>query len=156
MSVRPAEPADLTGIVALEQGFPPKERWSPDAWRGELEADNRDVLVAGDPVEGVITVQHVGGVADLNRIVVAPRRRRAGLGRRLVEAGIERATSHECDEMLLEVRSDNAPALALYEQQGFAPIARRRDYYGPGADAVIMRVDLTCELDPTREEDDDE
>lgn len=150
MIPRAATSDDLAAIVALEEGFPVRERWSEAAWRSELEADNRDVLVAGDPVEGAITVQHVGGVADLNRVVVAEARRGRGLGRALVEAGLARAAAHACDEMLLEVRSDNTAAIALYERQGFAPIAERRDYYGPGADAVIMRRDLADE------EDDDE
>ena len=44
---------------------------------------------------------------------------------------------------MLEVRADNAAALALYEQAGFATISLRRRYYQPGdIDAVIMRKDL--------------
>ena len=44
---------------------------------------------------------------------------------------------------MLEVRADNAPALALYERNGFERLALRRGYYGPGADAVVMRRRLT-------------
>ena len=43
------------------------------------------------------------------------------------------------------VRASNAPAIGLYESEGFAPVARRVDYY-PGAssgdpreDAIVMR-----------------
>ncbi|GAB3700175.1 GNAT family N-acetyltransferase [Mariniluteicoccus flavus] len=144
MTPRLAVLADLPAIVALEaDGFPPGERWSEASWRSELEADNRDVLVAGEPVAGVITVQHVGGVADLNRVVVASAERGRGLGRQLVEAGVAAAWEAECEEMLLEVRHDNVAALHLYAQQGFVEIARRRGYYGPGVDAVILRRELT-------------
>lgn len=143
MNPRRATPKDLPEILALEQGgFEPKERWSERSWAGELAADNRTVLVAGEPVAGVITVQQAGAVAELNRIVVAPAYRRTGLGHALLTAGIATAVAAEAEEMLLEVRHDNAGALGLYARHGFVEIARRPDYYGSGVDAVILRMDL--------------
>jgi ribosomal-protein-alanine N-acetyltransferase len=44
--------------------------------------------------------------------------------------------------MLLEVRSDNAPALALYERFGFMRISQRPKYYPDGGDALILRASL--------------
>ena len=44
--------------------------------------------------------------------------------------------------MYLEVRADNRPALGLYERFGFSTLGRRRDYYGPGLDALTMRLTL--------------
>jgi ribosomal-protein-alanine N-acetyltransferase len=47
--------------------------------------------------------------------------------------------------MLLEVRATNQPALALYAQQGFAEIGRRRGYYPAEAgreDAIVMAREL--------------
>lgn len=143
MRVRRAEDPDLDIIFALEeQGFEARERWSRASWASELAADNRIVLVAeGDAgIDGVITVQQVGGVAELNRIVVAAAGRRTGLGKTLLAAGI--AAAEEAEEMLLEVRHDNAPAMALYAAFGFEEIARRNNYYGNGVDAVVMRVEL--------------
>lgn len=143
MKLRRATPEDLPGILALEvPGFEPRERWSERSWAGELQAENRTVLLAGEPVVGVIAVQLVGGVAELNRIVVDPAYRRKGLGATLVSAGIAIATAAEAEEMLLEVRHDNDAALALYARYGFTEIARRADYYGNGIDAVVLRVDL--------------
>lgn len=140
--MRPARATDLDAILALEEsGFGPRERWSRGSWAGELEADNRRVLVVGD-VTGVTSVQHVGGVAELNRIIVARGARGGGLGRDLLGAAIAAAREVECEEMLLEVRHDNAPALALYGAFGFVEIARRTNYYGGGIDAVIMRLEL--------------
>ncbi|MDO5683470.1 MAG: ribosomal protein S18-alanine N-acetyltransferase [Propionibacteriaceae bacterium] len=145
MSVRRAADTDLDAILALEeQGFAARERWSRDSWAGELDADNRTVLVGevDGAICGVITVQQVGGVAELNRIVVDEARWRTGLGRVLLQAGIAAADEEEAEEMLLEVRHDNAPALALYAAFGFTEIARRNNYYGDGVDAVVMRVEL--------------
>jgi len=39
----------------------------------------------------------------------------------------------------LEVRRSNAPARALYSSLGFEEAGVRRDYYGRGEDALIMR-----------------
>jgi ribosomal-protein-alanine N-acetyltransferase len=48
--------------------------------------------------------------------------------------------------LFLEVEDSNAPALALYERQGFREVARREAYYrkadGSAATALVMRVDL--------------
>jgi ribosomal-protein-alanine N-acetyltransferase len=44
--------------------------------------------------------------------------------------------------MMLEVGVNNAPAIALYEKLGYANISTRRDYYGPGLDAFVMRKEL--------------
>lgn len=147
--LRPATLADVAAVTVLEASFAPKERWSEAAWASEIEADNRRVLVAAsdEAVLGVISVQIVGGVADLNRIVVAPNHRRSGLGADLLAAGIAAADADEADEMLLEVRHDNTAALALYERAGFVEIARRANYYRQGADAVVLRLDLDPELD---------
>ncbi|OYO10245.1 ribosomal-protein-alanine N-acetyltransferase [Propionibacteriaceae bacterium ES.041] len=149
MTTRPAEPADLAAITALEEsGFEAKERWSERAWAEELAADNRIVLVVGDPVHAVATVQHVGEVAELNRIVVAPAARGRGVASALLSAGIAAATELDCTELLLEVRHDNEPALRLYRGHRFTEIARRAGYYGQGVDAVIMRRELdTAELE---------
>jgi ribosomal-protein-alanine N-acetyltransferase len=42
--------------------------------------------------------------------------------------------------MLLEVRADNAGALAFYLAEGFAEIDRRRRYYRDGADAIVLEL----------------
>jgi ribosomal protein S18 acetylase RimI-like enzyme len=41
-------------------------------------------------------------------------------------------------EATLEVRADNAGALALYHAHGFLEAGRRPRYYADGADAVLM------------------
>ena len=63
------------------------------------------------------------------------------LGALLAAASARGATS-----VLLEVRSDNAPAIAFYRRHGFERIAVRRGYYQPeGADAWVMRRSLLAE-----------
>ena len=51
--------------------------------------------------------------------------------------------NNKVESLLLEVRADNAPALALYERQGFVVIHKRKSYYQlphrPAIDALIMQ-----------------
>jgi ribosomal protein S18 acetylase RimI-like enzyme len=79
------------------------------------------------------------GTADIDNLTVRVDRARHGLGRWLLTALLEEAERRHVAEVLLEVRHDNDPAIALYMAEGFVAINRRRDYYAPGLDAIIMR-----------------
>ena len=59
-----------------------------------------------------------------------------GIGRALLRDLISATDGRR---MLLEVRTDNEPAIALYESEGFSRLSVRRGYYQPsGADAYVM------------------
>ncbi|NLT30865.1 MAG: GNAT family N-acetyltransferase [Propionibacterium sp.] len=138
--VRSAGPDDLAVIYEIETaGFDEPGRWSQLSWAAELTG-GRIVLLAG--TAGVITLQVVGDTADLLRVVVLPQARGRGLGRTLVARGIAAVAARGAERVLLEVESDNQPALGLYRTMGFTDIDRRRNYYGTGRDAVIMQREL--------------
>lgn len=144
MIVTTATRADLPAIMQLEQAFT-RAGWSEQAWADELDSDGRLTLVEKDAagaVRGVATFSAVADVADLNRVVVASDARRAGIGRRLVLAGLEWADAMGAQQVMLEVEAGNDPAIALYEQVGFVALARRANYYGAGADALVMALPL--------------
>lgn len=145
MNVDVATPADLPGIMALEAAF--DQQWSEQSWRDEVEGTGRLVLIArtsprGEAQEpeiiGVACFQHVDDVVDLHRIVVASQHRRLGFARVMLVAGLHWAIECGAMRMLLEVDHRNEPAIALYRGYGFREIARRADYYGPGAHALIL------------------
>lgn len=136
---------DLPRLLALEEsGFEPSERWSEASWAAELARDDRLVLVArhGDELDAVACLSVLGGTAELLRVIVHPTRRGRQIARRLIGVGKEWAEAAGADRMLLEVRHDNAAALGLYTATGFDVIARRRDYYGPGRDGLVMQCQL--------------
>lgn len=145
----PATLDDLPALVALEEsGFPARERWSAESWRDELTGDGRTVLVArraGAGIVGAVTVQTVGPTADLHRVVVDPSARRTGVGRRLTAAAVAAAEGAGARKVVLEVRYDNEPAIALYQSLGFEQLGVRKDYYGTGLDALILKL---YDLDP--------
>lgn len=141
-SVLPARQDDLPAIMGLERsGFEPTEQWSERSWRGELVGEGRTTLIARTyhPV-GVIALQTTGHVADLHRLVVAPQHRRQGVGRALVEAGLDAVRHQGARSVLLEVEFHNEPAIALYQNLGFEQLAARTDYYGPGRHALILKL----------------
>jgi ribosomal-protein-alanine N-acetyltransferase len=74
--------------------------------------------------------------AEVRTIGVAPAAQGRGVGRALLHDLLRAAGPRR---VLLEVRCDNEPAIALYESEGFVRVGLRRHYYQPsGADAYTM------------------
>jgi ribosomal-protein-alanine N-acetyltransferase len=140
--IRPAEPADLGALVALDQVCFGASAWSSDSWAEEFARlnDDRVVLVAdeGAVVGYVVLLVPVAleDPVDLLRIAVAPDERRTGIGGQLLINALEWCAGRT---ILLEVAAGNDSARALYRRFGFGEISRRRGYYAGGEDAVIMR-----------------
>jgi ribosomal-protein-alanine N-acetyltransferase len=103
-----------------------------------LQAGGRDV--------GFALFRVVAEGSELLTIAVRPAERRRGLGRRLLQAVIERVRTAGARTVYLEVGADNPAARRLYEAVGFQSIGTRPGYYqrpgGTPADAVAMRLVL--------------
>jgi [ribosomal protein S18]-alanine N-acetyltransferase len=101
--------------------------------------------VAGDPLAGIRAYGSFRRVVDelhVMNVAVAPGHRRQGLARLLLGFALGRAARAGAVRALLEVRSSNREALALYSALGFAPCGRRRDYYrDPVEDAVVLSLE---------------
>lgn len=142
MIITHARETDLADILELERaGFDAAEQWSDAAWAEELASPDRYVLARLDRearIIGVATFSCVAEMADLHRVIVRPDARGQGVGASLVRAGLDWASAVGGRRMLLEVRPDNQPAVDLYRGLGFEPVTTRRDYYGPGRDALVM------------------
>ena len=141
--IRPATPADVDAIARLE-----KDNLGDDAWSralveegvaGELPTILYLVAEDGDDVVGHAVVSVVADISELQRIAVDANRRREGLATRLLEDVALLASREGADRLLLEVREDNAGALAFYAARGFAEIDRRARYFRDGGTAVVMR-----------------
>lgn len=83
------------------------------------------------------------------QVAVHPAYRRRGAARRLMRALLATAASCGGAVALLEVRANNAGAIALYLQLGFKPVGTRRRYYPDGEDALLMNLDLHALPDRT-------
>ncbi|RBM19058.1 GNAT family N-acetyltransferase [Streptomyces sp. PT12] len=109
-------------LVAERDGEPAAFAVLAGLWRA---ADQEDRLDPGD---------RAGRVLEIRRLVVAPERRGAGVGRALLRAVRDRAyLAHRADRVWLDVRPGNARARHLYASEGF--VVTSRDV---GADLLIM------------------
>lgn len=145
-TVREVRWQDLEALADLETELFGAEAWTLASWWGELAGrPRREYLLAEDEAgtAGYAGLDHAGDVSDVMTIAVAPRARRTGLGRRLLEELVSRARVAGAERLLLEVRADNVAARGLYAARGFAELQTRRGYYPDGADALVLALDLT-------------
>jgi ribosomal-protein-alanine N-acetyltransferase len=145
IAVRPARAEDLERITRLEDAAF-EDSWPLDLLAYELTHPRAFLLVAsrGDdaPLPGYVLFHRVAGEAELLRLAVDPPERRRGIGRLLVERGLERLRRENVQVCFLEVRMDNEPAIELYKGMGFERVGRRRGYYRDGTDALILSLPL--------------
>jgi ribosomal-protein-alanine N-acetyltransferase len=118
------------------------EAWSAASFT-ELFAS---AMVFGFVVEpgGMVLARAVADEAEILTIGVVPAARRRGLARRLLRLACDEARRRGALMVYLEVAAGNAAAVGLYRAAGFEDCGRRRDYYGAGADALLLRRSL-CE-----------
>lgn len=148
VTIRPLEMRDVPQVVALEAALFGRGAWNESMLRQELAAPARTYVVAAngaDPstVLGYAGFWYDGDDAELMTIGVDSARQRQGIARRLMNWLVDAAGGLGARRMLLEVRVDNDPALALYRGFGFRVMGRRKRYYQPeGVDAFTMELDL--------------
>ncbi|BBX04366.1 ribosomal-protein-alanine N-acetyltransferase [Mycolicibacterium moriokaense] len=143
------KPSDAARCAELEaQLFKGDDPWPERAFLAELKAKHIHYVAARVKDElGVEKLVGYAGIARLGRtrpyeyeihtIGVDPDYQGQGIGRRLVQELLEIASD---SVVFLEVRTDNVPAIALYESFGFVNVGLRRRYYrASGADAYTMK-----------------
>jgi [ribosomal protein S18]-alanine N-acetyltransferase len=139
--VRPATPADLPALLALEGQSAGAAHWSEAEYRRLFAEAARVVLVIGeDAVQGFIVGRDLGPEWEIENIVVASSVQRRGLGTRLVKKLLDLTRSRGAQAVFLEVRESNRAARALYSKSGFVETGRRRGYYkNPEEDALVCK-----------------
>lgn len=130
---------DIEQVTELEQVlFAEDSPWTAAMFWAELAAGHHYVVCRDceGRVIGYAGLAIGGDAADVQTIGVAPAKHGRGIGRALLRDLLRAAHGRS---VFLEVRCDNAPAIALYESEGFARTGIRRRYYQPsGADAYTM------------------
>ena len=141
---------DLPVVAALELRIHAAP-WSERNFRDALAAGySARVGARGEQIVAYGVLMLGPGEAQLLNLSVVPESRREGLGRALLMQFIDDARRLYAEQLFLEVRVGNRAAIALYEDAGFVPIARRVAYYppsSPGApreDALVMRCALAA------------
>ena len=143
--VRKATTDDVMVINVLEaEGI--DHPWMPEAIEDLITSDNKTALVLVETdkneVVGYIGASVVTDEAELGNLCVSGRYRRLGAGTILLRALKDEAASMGAKTLFLEVRENNYPAIALYEKEGFETVGMRKDYYGQGVNALLMKSEL--------------
>jgi [ribosomal protein S18]-alanine N-acetyltransferase len=142
-----ATAADVPPISRLEDVALGDDAWSEGLIREGVTGNVPTVryLVARTDagVVGYAVASVVADTAELQRIAVDPGHRRSGIATGLLGAVVDAARESGADRVLLEVRDDNAGAIAFYAAAGFVEIARRPRYYRDCGTAVVMSRTLT-------------
>lgn len=96
-----------------------------------------NIAYANGKPAGYMSMQVVLGEGDIMRVAVLPDFRRLGIGRKLLD---ECFCANKLNEVFLDVRENNLPAIKLYESFGFEKIGLRKNYYSnPTENAVMMK-----------------
>jgi [ribosomal protein S18]-alanine N-acetyltransferase len=144
--------ADADRCAELEAVlFPGDDPWPTAAFVRELAAEHNHYVAARTSADD--TLIGYGGISRLGRtppfeyevhtIGVDPAYQGRGVGRQLLDELLNFAAGAVVH---LEVRTDNAPAIALYRSVGFTEVGVRRRYYRiSGADAYTMRREALSE-----------
>ncbi|MGB9408502.1 MAG: ribosomal protein S18-alanine N-acetyltransferase [Terracidiphilus sp.] len=150
VQIRRMTPADLDRVMEIAQSLKEAPHWPRANYVAALDSDalpRRIALVTEGAQPGKVAGFAVASLmppqAELEIIAVAAQHQRHGLAGRLfaqLEADLGKA---QVNEVILEVRASNLPALGLYRRLGFVETSRRpRYYHDPIEDAVLMHLGL--------------
>ncbi|WP_201527487.1 ribosomal protein S18-alanine N-acetyltransferase [Psychrobacter frigidicola] len=150
----------LQQVADIEASVQPHDAWNYQVLSELLAQDsihhlsvvysNSDVTGrTNNKIVGYCLYQIVFEQAEILRIGTHPHYQRQGTASQLFIALNKEMEANKVNSLLLEVRADNVPAIALYEKQGFVIIHRRKGYYQqpqqPAIDALIMQRSYSIE-----------
>ncbi len=141
LQVRRGVRTDLNALVELERNFP-GDRLKRPALARLLNRESTEVWVAelkGEIVGDAVVLFRSGfASARLYSLVVGPQSRGRGVAKALLARAEEGALERGAVTMRLEVRPDNAAALALYQGLGYEVMGSTDAYYEDGSTALRL------------------
>ena len=142
-----ATPEDLPALIALERECF-SHPWTPQGFRDAMADPSRGAVLVlrapadqPGPLRGVVgycAYQVVLDELHIHNLAVLPQERGRGHARLLLLACLKEGVRRGADRALLEVRSGNREALALYRSCGFTTVGVRRGYYAQPADDALL------------------
>ena len=149
ITYRAAIQLDLPVLVSMERVLFADSPWSMGQFKEEFKGvpNSRYFLVATneeDEIVGYAAVLVVapGVEADVLTVAVLPDYARQGIATHFMNELEKWSKGKQALAMMLEVGVENSGAIALYEKLGYQTIATRKNYYGQGLDAFVMRKEF--------------
>lgn len=160
IQISPLRKADLPRCAELERMlFPGEDPWSLAVFASELRAGHRyfGAYTPNGRLIGYAGLSVAGRAPDLETSVhtigVDPGWQGKGVGSALLRTLLAIADGLHAP-VFLEVRTDNEPAIRMYERYGFVRLGLRKRYYQPAnADAYTMGRPPTATTTSDVEED---
>lgn len=138
--IRNMKPEDVAEVAEMEsQIF--SMPWSAQGFLDALKLSNTIFMVAEEDGEiaGYIGMYISLDEGEITNVAVRMDMRCRGIGEQLVCVMKEEAGRRKVNTIVLEVRVSNAPAIHLYEKNGFVNRGVRKGFYElPKEDAYIM------------------
>ena len=146
ITYRVANSFDLPVFVSLDKELFPYSPWSTSQYKEEFSSPTRHFVVAVDAEQNIVGYAGVfapgGAEADVLTVGVIPSQRGKGIAKALMALITDWAKEQGSIAMMLEVKVDNAQAIGLYQSLGYSQLNIRKDYFGAGLDALVMRLEL--------------
>ena len=147
ITYREANAFDLPVFVSLDKELFPYSPWSASQYKEEFSSPTRYFVVAIDEQQSIVGYAGVfapgEAEADILTVGVVPEQRGKGIAKALMAQITDWAKSQGTTAMMLEVKVDNVEAIGLYQSLGYSQLNVRKDYFGPGLDAQVMRLELS-------------
>lgn len=147
MIIRNADPRDVAKLYALEKELFSQENFPLS--RGSLAYHVRNNLLYVADIDGniagyvLVLIKRTN--AKLYSLGVAEAYRGKKVAERLMETAFKKLLSLGFKRAVLEVRIDNAAAIALYKRAGFNVIKILKAFYRDGCDAYLMELNYAGE-----------
>jgi ribosomal protein S18 acetylase RimI-like enzyme len=140
---------DLRGLAALDarafEGLDGDDPYGYGSFRQFFDLFP-DLLVVAEE-DGMLAGYALGALGSdcawILGVAVEPSAQRAGTGRAVTEALLERMRAPGVTEVRVTVHPDNAPALGLYRALGFEHERSEPDYFGEQKPRVVLRLRST-------------
>lgn len=137
--IREATRADVDALLDLQGRCFGVDAWSRTQVEEELGRPG-GIFLVDDELRGFVIGWVVFDDLHLLQIATSPDARRSGVAGELQAALF--AAARMATQAFLEVRADNAPAIAFYLHHAWQPIGRRPRYYADAVDALVFRRSL--------------
>jgi [ribosomal protein S18]-alanine N-acetyltransferase len=132
---------DIVAVAAIEASS--LSPWNREQIAFELQREIGISLVAVAPGGGIVAWCcgfQAGRDAELLKITVTPEWQRLRVGETLLQQLCLLFAEQGVQQIFLEVRSQNCPALKLYVKLGWQKTGRRNNYYKEPADDAVVFV----------------
>jgi ribosomal-protein-alanine acetyltransferase len=139
--IRHVEPRDIFSVIKIAHESLP-ERYNPAIFTHFLEIFPEGFLVAESLhkiVGFIIGIKTGNRTARILMLSVIESLRRKGIGSALITKFMQEMLSRNINQIELEVRTSNTPAINFYKKHGFNIVETFRKFYQNQEDAYRMK-----------------